>query len=76
MRIGPVIRNLWRLADKAEDRKIDLEADFDGATPEQLDAIDRAQTLTAQAMNLIQDAHGILAEAFPNELPKPKGIQR
>ena len=76
MRIGSVVRGLRRLADKAEDRKIDLEADFPGASPGQRAAIDEAQACAAQAMELLSWAHGVLAGAFPDETTNPKGKPR
>lgn len=76
MRIGLVIRALWRLYDKADDRKIDLEADLAGVTAKQKAAILSAQVRTAKAMELISSAHGILADAFPSENPYPKGIHQ
>ncbi len=72
MNVEAIIRGLALLADGAEDRKIDLEADFPTVSPGQLKAIDEAQARTAQAMNQLQLAAGALAEAFHIETTQPE----
>lgn len=59
-RIEDIRASLARLAHEAEDRKIDLESDFPDASPSQLESIDRAQTCTARAMELLATAGDLL----------------
>jgi len=59
-RIEDIRASLARLADEAENRKIDLESDFPDASPVQRESIDRAQTCTARAMELLATAGDLL----------------
>lgn len=59
-RIEDIRASLARLANEAENRKIDLESDFPDASPAQRESIDRAQTCTAQAMELLAVARDLL----------------
>ena len=75
-RIEDIRTSLARLADEAENRKIDLESDFPDASPAQLESIDRAQTCTAQAMELLVDARDLLDPSAPRFDDGGRGAER
>ena len=75
-RIEDIRASLARLADEAENRKIDLESDFPDASPVQRESIDRAQTCTAQAMELLATASDLLNPTAARFYEGAKGANR